>query len=82
MVKVSHNYGNKSVCPISTSREDDTQEHIFKCLAIKLNSSQVFHMNAKYEDIFSSNLDKLINISRICESAARTRERLSAQDTC
>ena len=78
MVKVSHNYGNKAVCPICTSKEDNTQEHLFKCLSIKLNSSQVFHMNSeKYEDIYSSSLNRRINISRICESAARTRERLS-----
>ena len=40
MIKVNHNYGNKSVC-------------LFKCFSIKLNSSQVFHMNEeKYEDIY------------------------------
>ena len=79
MVKVAHNYGNKIVCPICTSKEDDTQEHLFKCLTVKLNNSQVFHMQGvKYEDIYSTSLEKLINIARICESAARTRERLSA----
>ena len=78
MLNVLHNYGNKAVCPLCT-KEDDTQEHILNCLAIKLNSSQVFHMNDEnYEDIFSLSLNKLIKIARICESAARTRERLCA----
>ena len=79
MIKVACNYGNKTVCPLCISNEEDTQEHLFNCLAIKLNSSQVFHIiDEKYEDIFSSNIEKLIKVSKICESAARTRERLSA----
>ena len=79
MIKVSYNYGNKTVCPLCSSNEDDTQEHLFNCLAIKLISSEVFHIiDEKYEDIFSSNIEKLIKVSKICESAARTRERLSA----
>ena len=78
MIDVSHNYGNKAVSPLCT-KEDDTQEHLINCFAIKLNSSQVFHMNdEKYEDIFSLSLEKLIKIATICESASRTKERLSA----
>ena len=32
--------------------------------------------SVKYEDIFSQNDKKLIQISKICESACMTRERL------
>ena len=41
---------------------------------MKLHCNDIFKMNNEnYEDIFSENLEKLIQISKICESAIRTR---------
>ena len=77
MLQVGYNYGKKIPCPLCLSKQGDTQEHLFNCLPIKLNSSKVFHMrDEKYEDIFSLNSTKLTKISSICESAWMTREKL------
>ena len=81
MIKVGYNYGNKISCPLCLSKQGDTQEHLFQCVSIKLNSSKIFHMiNEKYEDIFSLNIEKLSKISRLCENAWMTREKLLAKE--
>ena len=77
MSRVGHNYGNKVPCPLCKSKQGDTQEHLFNCFYMKMNSNIIFHMrDEKYQDIFSQNDKKLIQISKICESACMTRKRL------
>ena len=78
MTNVGFNYGNKVLCPLC-HLEEDKQEHLFKCIIIKLNNEDVYKMTEeKYEDIFSLNIDKLTSISKICESAIRTRNKLTS----
>ena len=76
MTNVGFNYGNKIKCPLCHI-EDDEQGHLFKCIIIKLHNKDVYNMkDEKYEDIYSMNIEKLTNISKICESAIRTRNKL------
>ena len=77
MTSVGYNYGNKVVCPLCLLGKDD-QEHLFKCIIMKINSKEIFNItDEKYQDIYSMDIDKLINISKICESAIRTRSKLT-----
>ena len=78
MTNVGHNFGRKVACPLCNSGNDD-QEHLFNCIIIKLNNANLYKSTEeKYEDIYSMNSDKLINIARLCESIIRTREILTA----
>ena len=75
MIRVGHNYGRKVSCPICQTNESDSQEHMFNCVVMKLLSSELYHMiDLKYTDIYSSNLQTLDKISKICESVTRKRE--------
>ena len=77
MIPVGFNYGKKVPCPLCKSVEGDSQQHLFNCLILKLSNSELFNnQNIKYEDIFSLNLQKLINVAKICESIARKRAEL------
>ena len=76
MTNVGHNYGRKSLCPLC-KLGDDTQQHMFNCIIMKLSSRELFtNMETKYEDIYSLNLSKLIKVSIICESLARKRREI------
>ena len=77
MINVGHNFGNRVCCPLCKT-EDDTQEHMMKCLVIKLKSQEVFHMTEKFEDVFGSDFKILIRLSKIFESAHRIREELNS----
>ena len=76
MINVGHNYGNKAKCPIC-KLEDDTQEHMLRCVILKIKSPELFKIQEeKYEDLFSLNDDKIIKLARILESVLRKREEL------
>ena len=78
MTSVGYNYGNKVVCPLCQLGKDD-QEHLFNCIIMKINSKEIYNItDEKHEAIYSMNIDILINISKICESAIRTRNKLCA----
>ena len=78
MTSVGYNFGNKIVCPLCHIGRDD-QEHFFDCIIMKINSKIIYNItDEKYEDIYSMNIEKLINISKVCESAIRTRYKLNA----
>ena len=75
MVNVGHNYGNKTSCKICNLEEDDSQEHIFDCIVLKIKCPELFNMtDEKYDDIFSQNVQKLIKVAKVCESAIKLRE--------
>ena len=78
MINVGHNYGKKVKCPIcKIQKEDDTQEHLFKCVILKLNCPELYKsQEEKYEDIFSLNLEKIIKVAKICESIQRKRQEI------
>ena len=76
MVNVGHNYGRKLKCSLC-KLEDDTQEHLFNCLILKLSCPELYNsIDEKYEDIFSLNHEKITNVARICEQLIRKREEL------
>ena len=54
---------------------DDTQDHMFQCLILKLKCPELYNAyEEKYEDIFSVNITKLIKIAKLCEILIRKRE--------
>ena len=59
MLKVNHNFGNKSPCPLC-ELNDDEQSHLLECVIIKVKCPEIFEnrKNCKYEDIFSNDLKK------------------------
>ena len=77
MINVGHNYGRKIACPLCKSDIGDTQEHMYKCIIMKISCQELFrNTETKYDDIFSKNINKLVEISKICESLARKRREL------
>ena len=77
MIKVGYNYGRKLHCPVCKLDIGDTQEHMFNCVIMKIACKELYNSNdEKHEDIYSLKLQKLINISKICESIARKREEI------
>ena len=77
MINVGHNYGRKVPCPMCKSDNGDTQQHMFNCVIMKISCRELFmNIESKYDDIFSQNLQELINISKICESLARKRREI------
>ena len=78
MTNVGYNYGNKVKCHLCHLEEDE-QDHLFQCIIIKLSNEDLYKIrDEKYEDIFSMDIEKLTNISKICESVLRSRIKLTA----
>ena len=78
MTNVGHSYGNKVKCPIcKLENKDDTQEHLFKCIILKIKCPELYRIqDKKYLDIFSLDSQKIIQLANLCESILRTREEL------
>ena len=77
MINVGHNYGRKIPCPICKLNIGDTQNHMFNCIIMKISCKELYNnIETKYEDIFSQNLQKLLDISKLCESLARKRNEI------
>ena len=77
MINVGSNYGRNEQCPLCKLNETYTQQHLFNCMMIKLKSVELYNMcDEKYEDIFSSNLEKLIKVSKICTSIEKIRKEI------
>ena len=81
MTNVGFNFGNKILCPLCKLENDD-QEHLFRCVMIKINCKELYNTEETYENIFSMNSDKTIKIASICESIIKTREKLLAFKIC
>ena len=74
MFNVRNNFRNQYrtnlLCPLCCEQED-SQEHLLKCKVIlKELSGQQYH----YEDIFSEDLDKLLNIAKALKKVVKIRE--------
>ena len=70
------NYGRKVLCPLCKLHEDN-QEGVLNCVVIKLNCKELYaKKDEKYEDIFSSDLEKLNKISRLFQKCLDTRAEL------
>ena len=78
MIKVGDNMGNKEeLCP-ACNLELNTQKHITECIVIKMQCHKILANNndAKYEDIFGDNPEKMNNMAELLEIALRKREQL------
>ena len=74
MIQVGYNYGRKVSCPICKLNIPDTQQHMFDCVILKITCQELYNCtDVQYEDIYSSDLQKLLNVSKICETVARKR---------
>ena len=76
MLNVSYNYELKIKCRLCHLGEDD-QEHLLECLIIKIECPEILHnTNVKHSDIYSSKIDKQIEITKLLEMAIRKRDRI------
>ena len=75
MLNVKWNFGNKALFPLC-KLDEDKQEHLLECILIKVRSPNLMEnkYQSKYEDIYSSNIKKLDNVSELLLQATRTRE--------
>ena len=80
MINVGYNYGRKDQCPLCKIGEND-QQHLFQCIVLKLAIPELFHNanNVTYEDVFSQNFQKLIEVAKLCEIITRKRDELIAK---
>ena len=76
MLPVGFNFGKKVNCPLCRISED-TDKHLLNCPITKL-SCPILIENTQYvfEDIYSTDSIRLANVSKLIESALRTREEL------
>ena len=80
MLDVSRNYGQHSKCPLCKIGDDD-QKHLLECLIIKLQCPDILNnIDCKYEDIYSDNIEKQSNISKLLEIAIKRRTMLVHTD--
>ena len=73
MINVGKNFGSEKLCPLC-KLESDSQEHMINCFVIKMKSSEVFHSNQTYHQIFNLTSKNLASVAELCEQAVRTRE--------
>ena len=79
MVKVGKNFGKNNVCPLCNLHEDD-QRGLLDCIILKLNCKRLYdRKNQTYESIFSSDIEKQIDISKLMQQCLRTREEIIFQ---
>ena len=76
MLPVGFNYGKKIPCPLC-QMNDDTDLHLIKCPITKFYCPDLIeNTEYKFEDIYSEELSRLSIISKLIQSALRTREEL------
>ena len=56
--------------------EEESEKHLLKCSKIVQQCTNFDISNAKYEDIFSDDIDKQISIAKIYTFALKTRVKL------
>ena len=72
MLKVGFNFGQKNKC-ILCKIENDKDHHLIQCIMVKMNISDIGD-NLKFEDIYSQDMTKVSNISKILTKVMRMRE--------
>ena len=80
MLNVKCNFGNQFFCPLCKLKLDN-QEHLLECIMIKVKCPDILENKKKceYNDIYSTKLEKLANISDLLLQAIRMREILLSQ---
>ena len=77
---MSSNFGDKNkTCPACLI-SCDNQEHLIECVAIKCFNKTVLYNqeSTQYMDIFSENLSKLKEASKLFAAALKTRKILTS----
>ena len=70
MLNVNYNFGQKIKCPLCNI-------HLLECLVIKITSPEILNnTKCKYTDLFSDNIEKLNDLSKLIEIAVRKRTEL------
>ena len=62
------------VCPLCGS-ENDSQQHLLDCVTISEDSSSMIDPNVKYSDLFSNDVSKQAQITRLFRSQLKKRRR-------
>ena len=76
MLNVENNYGKDINCPLCQLKKDD-QKHLIKCMILKSTCCDIlYNDNAKYDDLFSKNIEKQQKIVKLIEHALRKREEI------
>ena len=76
MVDVRANYREKhfiTLCP-GCKLEEETQEHLLRCINLK-ETGTVTSTNPEYQDLFSCNLHKQVNMARILRTQFKLRNK-------
>ena len=81
MVKVSDNYSKQDLCRLC--QKTDSQRHLIESCEKILDSSVDIRTNteAKYEDIYSNDVNKLKQISLLYRKAIQARDVLLSEET-
>ena len=73
-------YSNDKSCRFNCNYEDDSQQHMLKCLPVITNNSKLTnHPEAVYNDIFDSNVTKQKNITQVFEQIIKCRNQMMEQ---
>ena len=77
MFNVRNNFRNNyvaqdTICPVCRECKD-SQEHLFDCGPVTL---MVDEHECKYEDIFSNDINTLLNVSKVLKQIVKAREKL------
>ena len=79
MYNVKNNFRNNYkltniLCPMCVA-EDDTQEHLFQCQKVKeLLPCDSLNQGITYEDIFTNNCDKLLDVANLLKEVVKIRD--------
>jgi ferredoxin-thioredoxin reductase catalytic subunit len=84
MLDVSSNYPNKfssKLCPVCRDgKSQDTQEHILSCPGL-IKDNQLVKNLPKYDDLFSDNVDRIIEVASIIQERFRLRKNIMKTKT-
>ena len=76
----NHYYQTNIMCPLC-KEEEDSQEHLFKCISIR-SKLQYDISNIVYEDIFSTDVDKLLEVGFLLKDLTEIRSDLESKIEC
>ena len=78
-----HMYSDRicQLCMNNNNKQTDDQEHLLSCIKLNENNKDIIQSEAKYEDIFSHNLNKQAKMSCLIESRYKLRKSLIDDNT-